>query len=102
MQDFIAAGNILNRNNMENSEELENKNKLEKPDPTDGGRNSNDDFNTDKVDDYGIDYSKPGAEEDLQYRITVKGGRGPKGGARNPNDDFDNDPDNTSEDDYKA
>ena len=73
-----------------------------KSDPTSGGRNSNDNFNDDKVDDYGIDYSKPGAEEDLEYRISVKGGRGPKGGKRNPNDNFDDDPDNTNEDDYKA
>lgn len=75
-----------------------------KSDPTGGGRNSNDNFNDDAVDDYGIDYSKPGAEEDLEYRITVKGGRGPKGGDRNPNDDFSDNPERKAdeEDEYKA
>ena len=84
--------------NQDNSKEKEVKEK----DPTSGGRNSTDNFNDDQVDDYGIDYSKPGAEEDLEYRQTVKGGRGPKGGARNANDNFDEDPDNTNADDYKA
>lgn len=73
-----------------------------KSDPTSAGRNATDNFNDEKVDDYGIDYSKPGAEEDLEYRISAKGGRGPKGGKRNPNDNFDDDPENKNEDNYKA
>jgi len=70
------------------------------PGATTQGRNSNDDFNDDKVDDYGIDYSKPGAEQDLEDRITVKGGRGPKGGKRNANDNFEDEGDEADE--YKA
>jgi hypothetical protein len=86
---------------MENQDN-EQENKDFKPGSTSQGRNSTDNFNDDQVDDYGIDYSKPGAEEELEYRQTVKGGRGPKGGARNPNDNFDEDPENTNEDAYKA
>jgi len=87
----------------ENTQNTEDQNPI-KSDPTGGGRNSNDNFNDDSVDDYGIDYSKPGAEEDLEYRITVKGGRGPKGGDRNPNDDFADNPERKAgeEDKYKA
>lgn len=60
-----------------------------KNDPTSGGRNATDNFNDEQVDDYGIDYTKPGAEEELEARITNKGGRGSNSGDRNPNDEFD-------------
>jgi len=60
-----------------------------KNDPTSGGRNATDNFNDEQVDDYGIDYTKPGAEEELEARITDKGGRGSNSGERNPNDEFD-------------
>ena len=52
------------------------------------GRNATDNFNDDEVDDYGIDYSKPGAEEELQERVEIKGGTGAHGKERNRNDDF--------------
>lgn len=52
------------------------------------GRNANDDFNEGKVDDYGIDESKPDAEEKLEERDEIKGGTGSQSGKRNRNDDF--------------
>lgn len=52
------------------------------------GRNANDNFNEGEVDDYGIDESKPDAEEELEERDEVKGGAGPQSGDRNRNDDF--------------
>ena len=52
------------------------------------GRNANDDFNEGEVDDYGIDESKPDAEEKLEERDAIKGGTGAQGGDRNRNDDF--------------
>ncbi len=54
----------------------------------DEGRNANDDFNEGEVDDYGIDESKPDAEEKLEERDEVKGGAGAQSGDRNRNDDF--------------
>ncbi|WP_439558719.1 hypothetical protein [Dyadobacter sp.] len=74
---------------MENDKAQSDKERVLKNDPTSGGRNATDNFNEDQVDDYGIDYSKPGAEEELEERITVKGGRGANSGDRNPNDEFD-------------
>jgi hypothetical protein len=65
------------------------KEKVMKNDPTSSGRNATDNFNDDQIDDYGIDYSKPDAEEQLETRITNKGGRGANTGDRNPNDEFD-------------
>ncbi|WP_157488026.1 hypothetical protein [Dyadobacter crusticola] len=65
------------------------KERVLKNDPTSGGRNGTDNFNDDEVDDYGIDYSAPDAEEQLEARITNKGGRGPNSGDRNPNDEYD-------------
>jgi hypothetical protein len=56
------------------------KEKVLRKDPTSAGRNANDNFNEDQVDDYGIDYSKPDAEEQLEERITDKGGRGANSG----------------------
>jgi hypothetical protein len=35
------------------------------------GRNANDDFNEEEVDDYGIDESKPHAEEKLEERNEI-------------------------------
>lgn len=67
------------------------------------GRNSTDNFNDDSVDDYGIDYSKPGAEEELEARQSIKGGRGANGFERNRNDDFEDSGDEKSEEEnYKA
>jgi len=67
------------------------------------GRNATDNFNDDSVDDYGIDYSKPGAEEELEARQSIKGGRGASGFERNRNDDFEDPEDEKAEEDnYKA
>lgn len=85
----------------DNEEQEDSKSKTLKSDPTSGGRNSTDNFNDDAVDDYGIDYSKPDAEEELEYRQSVKGGRGPETGKRNRNDDFE-DSETEHDDDYKA
>ena len=71
-------------------------NNIENPEPDeDSGsqqefpnRNANDNFNDDQIDDYGIDYSKPGAEEELQERVEIKGGTGSHGKERNRNYDF--------------
>ena len=52
------------------------------------GRNANDDFNEGKVDDYGIEESKPDADEKLEERDAIKGGEGSQSGNRNRNDDF--------------
>ena len=87
---------------MEEPNDEEQKDNVLKSDPTSGGRNATDNFNDEKVDDYGIDYSKPGAEEELEHRMSVKGGRGPQSGKRNSNDNFEDDPENKDEDDYKA
>ncbi len=54
----------------------------------DEGRNANDDFNEGEVDDYGIDESKPSADEKLEERDEIKGGAGAQSGERNRNDDF--------------
>jgi hypothetical protein len=59
-----------------------------KKSPAAKGRNATDNFNEDQTDDYGIDYSKPGAEEELQAREEIKGGTGQRGKDRNPNDNF--------------
>ncbi|KAA6439054.1 hypothetical protein FEM33_12265 [Dyadobacter flavalbus] len=71
--------------------------------PTAQGRNAVDNFNDDSVDDYGIDYSKPGAEEELEARQSIKGGRGIRGVERNRNDDYEDKEDEQAEDEnFKA
>ncbi len=63
--------------------------KEEMADPKSAGRNANDDFNEEPVDDYGVDMSQPGADEELQKRADIKSGVGPAAGERNSNDNFD-------------
>ncbi|QRR00638.1 hypothetical protein [Dyadobacter sandarakinus] len=52
------------------------------------GRNANDNFQDGSTDDYGIDKSSPEAQDELEEREQVKGGRGQHGTGRNRNDDF--------------
>lgn len=85
----IANSNHQQKITMEPDQKPDEKAKVWKNDPTAAGRNANDNFNDEQVDDYGIDYSKPDAEEELETRITNKGGRGANSGDRNPNDNFD-------------
>ena len=51
------------------------------------GRNANDNFQEDTEDDYGIDGSD--ADQQLEERDAIKGGKGQHGAIRNRNDDFD-------------
>lgn len=62
--------------------------KDEMANPETADRNSNDDFNEEPVDDYGVDMSKPGAAEEIQKRDDIKGGTGSRGEGRNANDNF--------------
>jgi hypothetical protein len=56
------------------------------------GRNANDNFQQDTEDDFGIDKSAPDADQELEERDEIKGGKGHKGTTRNRNDDFDAEP----------
>ncbi len=65
----------------QNSEDIEVKAAQE-------GRNSNDDFNDDAVDDYGVDKTQPDAAEEIQKRSDIKSGTGTQGAEQNSNDNF--------------
>ena len=69
-------------------EKKKNENKNPQTNPGKAGRNANDDFNDEQVDDYGIDKNSADAEEELEEREAIKGGRGSQSGDRNRNDDF--------------
>jgi len=71
---------------MEN--EQENKNQERISAKTEATRNSNDNFNDEQVDDYGIDKSAPDADEQLRRRNAVKSGIPTGGDQPIKNDDL--------------
>jgi hypothetical protein len=69
-------------------ENQKNENKTPQNNPDTAGRNANDDFNNEQVDDYGVDKDSADAEKELEEREAIKSGRGSQSGDRNRNDDF--------------
>lgn len=67
---------------------MDNQTNTPDSDSTTQGRNANDNFNEEKVDDYGVDKNDSNAEEELEERSEIKGGTGSRGEGRNRNDDF--------------
>jgi len=76
---------------MENRDDKDTERAVKKA--LEGGRNTNDNFNEGKVDDYGADSS-----EEIQERDEIKGGTGQHGKERNRNDDFGKETDDTAAD----